>query len=94
MAICYVVCLIQAVVVFIAERKRLQGLSFGRIVILSLLWPLFILIQYPIDIVALFQKNCGWKVIPHTDTTSFENLHNNVEASTETKQGVVENSEI
>ena len=74
----YITCFLQAGVVFIAERKRIKDLSFGRKLALCLVWPLFLLIQYPMDVVALFQKNIGWKVIPHTDTTSIENLHEEI----------------
>lgn len=80
----YITCFLQAGVVFIAERKRIKDLSFGRKLALCLVWPLFLLIQYPMDVVALFQKNIGWKVIPHTDTTSIENLHEETKQIQET----------
>ncbi|MCQ2564780.1 MAG: glycosyltransferase family 2 protein [Clostridia bacterium] len=71
----YLMTFIGAIVVFVAERKRIQGVSFLKKVALCLIWPLFLAIQLPIDVVALFYKNCGWKVIPHNDTTDFEKLN-------------------
>lgn len=64
-----------AIIAFIAERKRITGVSFGHKVLITLLWPLFVLIQFPIDIIAIFKKNLGWKPIPHEDTTNFETLN-------------------
>ncbi len=64
-----------AIITFIAERKRITGVSFGHKVLITLLWPLFVLIQFPIDIIAIFKKNLGWKPIPHEDTTNFEALN-------------------
>lgn len=64
-----------AIIAFIAERKRITGVSFGHKVLITLLWPLFVLIQFPIDIIAIFKKNLGWKPIPHEDTTNFEALN-------------------
>lgn len=72
----YISCFVQAIVLFIAERKRIKDVKWWKKILMCFIWPLFILIQYPMDIVALFQKNVGWKVIPHTDTTTFENLNN------------------
>ncbi len=71
----YLMTFIGAIVIFIGERKRIQGVSFLKKVALCLIWPFFLAIQLPIDVVALFNKNCGWKVIPHNDTTDFEKLN-------------------
>ena len=67
--------LFAAIIAFIAERKRIKGVSFGHKVLITLFWPLFVLIQFPIDIIAIFKKNLGWKPIPHEDTTNFEALN-------------------
>lgn len=67
--------LFTAIITFIAERKRIKGVSFGHKVLITLFWPLFVLIQFPIDIIAIFKKNLGWKPIPHEDTTNFEALN-------------------
>ncbi len=64
-----------AIVIFILERKRIKNVSFFKKVIMTFAWPLFLLLQFPIDVVAVFNKNCGWKTIPHDDTTDFETLN-------------------
>ncbi len=71
----YVANFFSAIIVFIAERKRIKDVSFGHKILIILFWPLFVLIQFPIDIVAIFKKNLGWKPIPHEDTTNFEALN-------------------
>lgn len=81
----YITCAISAILIFILERKRVKNVSFFKKVIMTLVWPLFLFIQFPIDVVALFNRNCGWKTIPHDDTTDFETLNevevNNVESA-------------
>ena len=63
-----------AVIVFIVCRKRIFHVSFGKKILISLLWPLFLMIQFPIDFVALCSKGLGWKVIPHGDSTTIHTL--------------------
>lgn len=89
----YITCFVQAIIVFIAEHKRIKNVSFGKKVLITLTWPLFIMLQFPIDIIALFCKNLGWKPIPHADTTDFETLNKQATATTNdtTKE---ENSEM
>ena len=71
----YITTLIGAIAVFIAERKRIKGVKWYKKIGICLLWPLFLMIQFPIDVVALFSKNLAWKTIPHHDTTSIEDVH-------------------
>ena len=82
----YLGCVANAILLFIIERKRIQGVKWYQKILLTLIWPVFLGIQFPIDVVALFNKNCGWKTIPHDDTTDFETLHQGVME----KQGNVE----
>ena len=70
----YLTCFIGAIVIFIAERKRVKGVKWYKKLGISLLWPLFLIIQMPIDAVALFSKNLAWKTIPHHDTTAIEDV--------------------
>ncbi len=63
----YILTSLCAVFIFILERKRIRGVSFVNKILITLLWPLFLLIQFPIDIQALFSRNLGWKPIPHGD---------------------------
>lgn len=94
--ITYLTTFVQGVLVFIVERKRIHGVSFGKKVLLSFIWPLFIMIQFAIDIVALFSKNLGWKTIPHNDTTSIDNINSAraKQSSAETTSVDAENSEM
>ena len=69
-------------VIFVAERKRIKNVSLWYKIIISLFWPLFIYIQFPMDVQAFFSRNLGWKPIPHSDQTSFEHV-NKTEASSE-----------
>lgn len=71
----YIGLVLSAVIVYIAERKRIKRVSFFMKVISSLLWPLFLAIATPAEYVAIFSKNLGWKEIPHKNTTNFEDLN-------------------
>lgn len=71
----YIVAALSGIVVFISERKRVKGVPWWKKILMVLIWPLFLAIQFPIDVVAFFHKNVGWKVIPHSDTTDFEALN-------------------
>ncbi len=67
--------IVSAIIVFIAEHKRIKNVPFGKKVLLCLLWPLFMALQIVIDVVALFQKNLTWKPIPHEDNTSIDDIN-------------------
>lgn len=71
----YITCIISAIAVFIADHKVIKNVSIWQKILISLFWPLFLAIQFPIDIQALFSKNLGWKTIPHNDTTRFEHVN-------------------
>ena len=64
-----------AIVIFIVEHKRIKDVSFIKKVLIALFWPLFTIVQFPIDIHALFARNLAWKPIPHNDCTSFEQVN-------------------
>lgn len=71
----YVAMILMAVVIFISERKRIKGVSFGKKVVIALFYPVFMAIGIPMYIQAFFSKNLGWKPIPHSDRTTFENVN-------------------
>jgi len=71
----YIGSVITAIVVFILGHKRIKNVSLPRKIWLTIVWPLFLFIQFPMDVQALFSKNLGWKVIPHQDKTRIGNLH-------------------
>lgn len=73
--ISYVTMFLMAVVIFIIQRKRISGVKFYQKVLISLLWPIFLLIQMPMDVQAFFSKNLGWKPIPHNDQTKFDHVN-------------------
>lgn len=66
---------ITGLLLVILERKRIKNASGGLIALALFLWPFFLLIATPIQVVALFKRNVGWKTIPHKDKTDFERLH-------------------
>lgn len=73
-AFLYVLMILASIVLFIVERKRIPHINFFLKVVAILLWPAFLLLSFPMEVVALFAKNLGWKPIPHTDTTSIGKL--------------------
>ncbi|MBQ7475645.1 MAG: glycosyltransferase family 2 protein [Clostridia bacterium] len=66
---------LSAIIIFAVEKERIKGVSFGMKALISVFWPLFLAIQIPIDVVAFFSRNLGWKPIPHSDKTTFENVN-------------------
>lgn len=92
LAVGYIASLANAIIVFIAERKRIQGVKWWQKILISLAWPFFLGIQFFIDVVALFNKNCGWKTIPHDNTTTFEDLHKDHISEEKSEDVVVENA--
>jgi len=76
----YVLTMLTGVLLYILERKRVPHVKWHIKVVSVILWPAFILLSVPMEIVALFSKNLGWKPIPHNDTTDFDEL-NRVEES-------------
>ncbi|MBR6917314.1 MAG: glycosyltransferase family 2 protein [Clostridia bacterium] len=81
----YLVMLPMAIIIFIIERKRIIGVSFFKKILITLFWPLFLLIQLPIDVQAFFSRNLGWKPIPHNDQTSFDNVNPSTEEKEKNK---------
>lgn len=71
----YVVMFFTAILLFIIERKRIRHVSFGLKVLTVLLWPLFIALSTPIEVISLFIKNMKWKTIPHKDARSVDSLN-------------------
>lgn len=78
LATTYVTLLWQPILLFILEHKRIKGVSFFNKILITILWPIFLLFAFPLEIIALFCKNLGWSKIPHTDTTNFESLNENL----------------
>jgi len=68
-----------SIVIYITERDRIKNVSVWIKLSSALLWPVFLMIATPIELVALFWKNLQWKEIPHTNTTDFATLNENNE---------------
>lgn len=73
-AISYATTVISAIGVFILERKRIQGVNIFKRILLCLIWPLFLALQFPMDVQAFFSKNLDWKPIPHEDHKTLTNV--------------------
>lgn len=73
--ISYVFLVLGAFVIYFTERGRIKNVSIPMKIAVALLWPIFLLIQLPIDVQAFFSKNLGWKPIPHKDQTQFEHVN-------------------
>ncbi len=71
----YLLMVVMAVTLFITERKRIKGVSLWQKILITIVWPFFLLLQLPIDIQAFCSRHLGWKPIPHDDKTSFEHVN-------------------
>ena len=78
-ALAYLCSVFSAALVFIAEHRRIKGVSFFKKCAVCLVWPIFMGLQLPIDLQAFFSRNLGWKPIPHKDQTSFAHVNEHVE---------------
>lgn len=64
-----------SIILCMLEIKRLPRLNPITMLIAIILWPVFVLLAAPFDVIALFSKNLVWKAIPHDDTTDFDEIH-------------------
>ncbi len=71
----YLLMVVMAITLFITERKRIKGVSLWQKILITVVWPFFLLLQLPIDIQAFCSRHLGWKPIPHDDKTSFEHVN-------------------
>jgi cellulose synthase/poly-beta-1,6-N-acetylglucosamine synthase-like glycosyltransferase len=67
--------ILSAILVFILDGKRIKNVSLLKKVLICIFWPIFLLIQLPIEVQAFFSKKLGWKTIPHEDQTKFEHVN-------------------
>ena len=82
----YIPMVFATALIYILERKRFPKVSLPIKILSCLLWPAFLFLSIPMEVVALFSKNLGWKPIPHSDTTDFDTLnatHTQAEQNTE-----------
>ena len=89
--ISYVLMMLMPILVFITDHKLIKNVSIWKKIRIILLWPVFLFIQLPIAVQALFSRNLGWKPIPHEDQTTFDDIHDNKKSKL--KKSLAENSE-
>lgn len=65
---------IASILTFILERKHIKDVSLGLKIATCFVWPIFMLINVFIEVVALF-KDVQWHSIPHTDESNFDTLN-------------------
>lgn len=70
----YVLLIFSSALVCFLERKRLPQAKLSVKIAAVLVWPAFLLIAAPLQIIALFKKNVGWTPIPHTHATVIDNI--------------------
>lgn len=73
--VAYVTAVAGTVLIYILERKRIPPVRLSIKILSCILWPAFLFLSIPMEVVALFSKNLGWKPIPHSDTTDFDKLN-------------------
>ncbi len=71
----YLTTVLSSIIIYIIERKRIREVNLFVKIASSLIWPIFLFVSTPAEIVALFWKNMQWKAIPHTNTTNFDALN-------------------
>ena len=87
----YAVLVLSAVLIFILENKRIHNVSIPKRIGMALLYPIFMLVGIFLEFVAVFAKDVQWKPIPHTDTTTHEDL-NAIEVSAPSVGTVIDGS--
>lgn len=88
----YVILVGLAILVLICEHKRIKGVSFWTKLFTIIYFPIFMFLSIPLEFISLFKK-VDWKVITHTDTTSFENVNQSVVSDVKTEGVESENNE-
>ena len=71
----YVSFTIASILTYLLEAKRIRHVKPWLKVVSALTWPIFMIINIPLEFVAILSKNVTWKTIPHVDATTIESLH-------------------
>ncbi|MCQ2795586.1 MAG: glycosyltransferase family 2 protein [Bacilli bacterium] len=61
----YVGFILMGIALLILTHNRHSHSNIFHKILLLLFWPLFMMLQLPADVVALFTRNLKWKAIPH-----------------------------
>lgn len=70
----YALNLFAGTLVLIVEHKRIKNARPFVMLLAVILWPIFLALSIPLEVLSLFMK-IGWKQIPHKDTTTFEQVN-------------------
>ena len=87
-AVAYVMTVLSAVILYIIERDRIPKMSLSLKIVSIVLWPIFLLVSFPSEIVAVCKKEIAWKPIPHQDRTTFDHLNESDEESVKEEESV------
>lgn len=71
----YLTLIFSSTLLYILERKRFPKVRFSIKLASVLLWPIFLLIAAPLQIIAVFKREVTWVPIPHTHATAIENVN-------------------
>ncbi len=70
----YLVLVFSSALLYALERKRFPKVRFSVKLASILLWPIFLFIAAPLQIIAVFKREVVWVPIPHTHATAIENV--------------------
>ncbi len=70
----YLLLIFSSTLLYIVEGKRFPKVKLSLKIASVLLWPAFLLIAAPLQIIAVFKKKVAWTPIPHTHATAIEGL--------------------
>ena len=65
MIVLYAGAFITGIVVLLVGHDKYQKNNKFILAVSLLFYPLFLLLQFPLDLVALFKHNVSWSKIPH-----------------------------
>ncbi len=73
-AVTYLTLIFSSTLLYIVEGKRFPKIKLSLKVASVLLWPAFLLLAAPLQIIAVFKKKVSWIPIPHTNGTAIEHV--------------------
>ncbi|MBQ8409252.1 MAG: glycosyltransferase family 2 protein [Clostridia bacterium] len=75
----YAMLIFSSTLLYILERKRFPKIKLSIKIASVLLWPVFLLIAAPLQILAVFIRDVKWVPIPHTHAMAIENVNTSEE---------------
>ena len=72
----YASLVINPILVFIFDRKRIPKMSLFKKLGIIFFFPIFKLMEMAIAVEVFFKKNVGWQAIKHANATSIEDINN------------------